>query len=72
MRTIPVTDDPGELAPADRQDLVVLLRIIEGWLLAAEPSTIRELDSYLLSEGISSTTTNLLSGIERLLSRLIQ
>lgn len=52
------------LRPDERQDLIILLRILEGWLLVAEPSTIRELDAYLRSEGISAASTDVLAGLE--------
>jgi hypothetical protein len=52
------------LRPDEWQDLIVLLRILEGWLLVAEPSTIRELDAYLKSEGICGASTDVLAGLE--------
>lgn len=73
MTRIPVKtghNRSDDLHPADRQDLVVLLRILEGWLLVAEPETVRELDRYLLSEGIESVTSDLLGGMERILAAL--
>lgn len=54
------------LKPGDIQDILVLLRIFEGWLLNAEPNTIRELDAYLKSEGMEATSATLLERLERL------
>jgi hypothetical protein len=59
-----------EVSGNDRQDLIVLLRILEGWLLIAEPSTIRELDAYLKSEGITAASTEVLAGLEQMRRRL--
>lgn len=53
------------LTPAQRQDLTVLLRLLEGWLLVAEPATIHELDAYLRSEGLTATASQVLDGLNQ-------
>lgn len=69
MKSIPVNTRES-MDPQQRRDLVVLLRLLEGWLLDAEPSTIRELDRYLTSVGVQSDASVVLEGIGQVLKRL--
>jgi hypothetical protein len=62
-----------DLGPEDWRDLRWLLRVLEGWLLVAEPSTIRELDRYLLSVGSDVRTPTVqrrLGEVQQRLQRL--
>lgn len=54
-------DGVPQLSAQQWEEIQWLLRTIEGWLLVAEPSTVRELDEFLRGEGSGARAGDVVS-----------